>query len=203
MDFERIWFHITKFYVDINKLYAIRMRHEFLILILFFQNTLFGQDLAQEYFHEVTSMDTIDNYEFYLAKCDSAIRAAPNDFNSRFSRALIFSFKQKYELERQEYKSILEFDSTNADIYYNMAASYINEANNLIYVPKKFDYERKKSKRKNHWECIGDEEECLQMAHTIYPFVERAALVDTNTTDDYPNLTEMERCLQEFIKKKE
>jgi tetratricopeptide (TPR) repeat protein len=179
------------------------MRHQLLILIVFFQSTIFGQDLAQKYFKEVSGIESTDNYKFYLAKCDSAIKVDPNDFNSRFSRALIFSFKQKYELEREEYKSIIAIDSTNADIYFNLAASYINESNNLTYIPKLYDYERKKSKRKNHWDCKGDEVECMKMAHVVYPLIKRAALIDTNTTKDYPDLKEMERCLQKFIKTRE
>ena len=177
-------------------------RNLLLILVLLFQNILFGQDIAKEYFEIVTGLESVDNYELYLAQCDSILEVKPNDFNTRFSKALILGYKNQYELEREEYRSILLFDSTNADIYFNLVASYVNQYKNLVYISKEVDYEQKKSNRRNHWECMGDEKKCMDMAKLTYPLIKRAAQIDTREVDEYPSMKEMESSLREFIEKK-
>lgn len=175
------------------------------ILFLFvFLRISFGQDIAHELFSQISNeeLDT-KTYELYLAKCDSALENTPNDFNSRFSKAIILDYQRKYSQSREQYQMIVSIDSTIAYIYYNLAATYINEYENLLYVPEYSNIDKDGWNTSAYWECKGNEKACMEIAQIIYPLLKKSVQLEIEELEDDPEFfKKMESSLREFIQGK-
>lgn len=109
-----------------------------LLLILFVsgKNFCFSQELFNDLFSKTKINITSNILDEALQKCDSILLSDPENVDVIYSKAMIFYYLQQFADSRQQMEMVLKVDSGKADIHFNIATTYINEFEKLLFIPR-------------------------------------------------------------------